>query len=188
MIRPVTGQLSSIVPPSHADTRVSGYTVVEVLMAAAILSVGFIGLIQGITVGSEELDTSRKQQVATQIVSGEIERLRSGSWTAIANLPASASIAIDGTGAISGDQTSFALSNYTASTADDNTVLSSLGKRFSCSFVRTRLRPGLATASTVTFVKIVYTVSWASNTGRTYTRSTEAYLGKNGLHLSYQKS
>jgi hypothetical protein len=157
-------------------------------MAAAILGVGFIGLIQGITVGSEELDTSRKQQVATQLVSAEIERLRSGDWTTIANLPATASITIDGAGGVSGDQTSFALCNYTAATSDDNTALSTLAKRFTCSLARTRLRPSAANSSTVTFVKVVYTVSWSSNTGRTYSRSTEAYLGKNGLHLSYQKS
>ena len=75
------------------------------------------------------------------------------------------------------------------STTDDNTTLSSLGKRFTCSFVRTRLRPGVATASTVTFVKIVYTVSWSSNTGRTYSRSTEKGLyrmeGKVALGYNY---
>ena len=165
-----------------------GYTIVEVLMATAILGIGFIGLIQGMTIGSEELDTSRKQQVATQIVSAEIERLRGGSWTTVANLPATASITINNSGVISGDQSSFALSNYTASSADDNVALSSLAKGFTCSFVETRLRPALATAATATFVKVVYTISWTSNTGRVYSRNTEVYVGKNGLQLSYQKS
>lgn len=161
---------------------------VEVIMATAILGVGFIGIIQGVTIGSEVLDTSRKQQVAAQIVSAEIERLRAGSWSTIANLPATGSITIDHTGAISGDQTSFALCNYTAGVGDDNLSLSKLAKEFTCSFVRTRLRPTGATASTATFIKIVYTVSWTGNTGRAHSRSIETYLGKNGLHLSYQRS
>jgi hypothetical protein len=140
------------------------------------------------TIGSEELDTSRKQQIATQIVSAEIERLRAGAWNTVANLPATGSIVVSNSGGISGDQSYFALSNYTASTTDDNAALSKLAKRFTCSFVRTRLRPGAATSASVTFVKVVYTISWTSNTGRVYSRNTEAYLGKNGLHLSYQKS
>jgi Tfp pilus assembly protein PilV len=168
--------------------RPFGFTMAEVMMATTILGVGFIGMIEGLTIGSEELDTTRKQQVAAQIVSAEIERLRSGQWSTIANLPTSGSIAISSTGAISGDPLYFALSNYTTDGSDDNLALSRLGKGLTCSYTCTRLRPGMATATTVTFVRIVYTVSWTSNTGRTYSRSTETYLGKNGLHLSYQKS
>ncbi|MDB6168414.1 MAG: hypothetical protein JWM88_1278 [Verrucomicrobia bacterium] len=182
---PVSGAGRAL-PCHRVVTR--AYTLVEVLMATAILGVGFIGLVQGMTIGSEELDTSRKQQIATQILSGEVERLRASPWSTIANLPATGTIAISGTGAISGDPTCFALSNYTATASDDNTDLSKLAKNFTCSLVRTRLRPAAATASTATFVKVVYTVSWTSNTGRAYSRNAETYLGKNGLHLSYQKS
>ncbi len=157
-------------------------------MAATILGVGFIGVIEGVTIGSEVLDTARKQQVASQIVTGEIERLRAGAWSAIANLPATAAITIGPTGAITGDQTCFALSNYTTAASDDNTALDQLAKGFTCSFVRTRIRPVSATASSVTFIKIVYTVNWTSNTGRARSRTIETYLGKNGLHLSYQRS
>ncbi len=157
-------------------------------MASVILAVGFIGLIQAVTIGSETLDTARKQQVATQIMDAEIERLRGLDWNTLANFAASGAIAIDNTGVISGDETRFALSNYTAVNSDDNTALSGLAHGFTCSFTRTRLRPASATASNVTYLKFVYTVSWTSNTGRAYSRSTETYLGVNGLHLSFQKS
>lgn len=160
----------------------------EVMMATTILGVGFIGMIEGLTIGSEELDTTRRQQIAAQIVSAEIERLRASAWTTVANLPSSGSISIGTNGAISGDPVYFALSNYTTDSSDDNVALSRLGKGLTCSYTCTRLRPGMATASTVTFVRIVYTVSWTSNTGRAYSRTTETFLGKNGLHLSYQKS
>ena len=166
----------------------SGFTLVEVMMAAVILVVGFIGLIQAVTIGSETLDTARKQQVADQIMAAEIEQLRAGPWSTIANLPASATITIDMTGTASGNETCFALCNYTAGNGDDNAALAALAKGFTCSFTRTRLRPTGATAATVTFVQFVYTVTWTSNTGRAYSRTTETFLGMNGLHLSFQKS
>jgi len=40
----------------------------------------------------------------------------------------------------------------------------------------------------VTFIKLVYTVSWTSSNGRAHSRRTETYLGMNGLHLSYQQT
>jgi len=163
------------------------------MMAATILVVGFVGMIQAITIGSEMLDAARKQQVATQIMDDEIERLRTSSWNNIASLASTSSsstrtIAISNTGAISGHTDSFALSDYSASTADDNTALCALAKGFTCSYTRTYLRPGSATSTTVTYIKYVYTVTWKGNTGRSYSRSAEAYFGQNGLHLSYQRS
>ena len=174
--------------PRCRNYNPTGFTLVEVMMGATILVVGFIGLIQAITIGSESLDTSRKQQVATQLIDTEIERLRAGSWSAIANLPATGKIQINSAGKISGTMTAFALSNYTNASSDDDQYLTPLAKGFTCSFVRTYLRPASATSGNVTFIKFVYTISWKSNTGHTYSRSTEVCFGMNGLHLSFQKS
>jgi len=157
-------------------------------MATALVVVGVVGMMQAVTIGAETLDTTHKQQVAMQVVDAEIERLRGGAWTTIANLPSAATITIGPAGAITGDTLSFALSNYTATTADDNTALGALAPGFTCSFASTRLRPVAATAATVTFVKVAYTVTWKSSTGRPHTRRTEAFLGMNGLHLSRQQS
>lgn len=157
-------------------------------MATTILLVGFVGFIQAVTIGSEALDTARKQQVANQIISAEIEKLRGGAWTRVANLPATATLTVSNTGVVSGDATSFALSNYTAVATDDNTALRDLARGFTCTLERSRLRPTGATATTVTFVKLVYTVTWKSNTGRSHQHRVETYLGMNGLHLSYQQS
>jgi prepilin-type N-terminal cleavage/methylation domain-containing protein len=170
------------------STGPAGFTLVEVMMAATILVVGFIGLIQAVTINSEVLDTARKQQVATQIMDAEIERLRASTWNVISGLPASATITINSAGTISGNETAFALSNFTTANGDDNTALASLAKGFTCSYTRAYLRPAGATSSTVTFLSLIYTVSWTSNTGRTYSRSTLAYFGENGLHLSFQRS
>lgn len=157
-------------------------------MATTILLVGFVGLIQAVTIMSEALDTARKQQIAQQILTAEIEKLRGQSWTTIASLPDTASISVGSAGALSGNLTNFALSAYTAATGDDNTTLASLANGFTCSFVRTRLRPTSATAANVTFVQVLYTVTWTSNTGRTHRVVQETFVGQNGLHLSYQQS
>lgn len=158
------------------------------MMAMAVVVVAVMGMMQAVTIGTVALDTARKQQVAAQLAGAEITRLRQGAWSVIANLPAEATIHISTTGGISGDAGSFALGNFTATTADDDTALSALAGGFSCSLASTRLRPASATAATVTFVKLVYTVSWTDNTGRPHARRTETYLGMNGLHLSYQQS
>lgn len=165
-----------------------GFNLVEVMMATTILLVGFIGLIQAVTIGSESLDAARKKQVANQIIVAEIEKLRGGSWSTIANLPATATLTISTAGALAGDLAHFALSNRTAGTTDDNTDLSALARGFTCSLSRTRLRPSGASASTVTFVKLVYTITWTGNTGRAHRLTRETFLGMNGLHLSYQQS
>jgi hypothetical protein len=79
-----------------------GFTIVEVMVAATILVVGFIGLIEAITVTSGMMDHARRQTLATQIINHEIETLRflswdvSGSTNDISGLPtASTDIAID---------------------------------------------------------------------------------------------
>jgi prepilin-type N-terminal cleavage/methylation domain-containing protein len=165
-----------------------GFTLIEVIMATAVLLVGFVGIIQVLTIGSESLDTARKQQIANQIIAAEIEKLRGGAWSTIANLPATATIKIGATGGISGDAIHFALSNRTVDPVDDNADLCALCRGFTCSFARVHLRPASASSATVTYLKLVYTITWTSNTGRAHTCSVGTYLGKNGLHLSYQQS
>jgi hypothetical protein len=158
------------------------------MMGSTILLVGFIGLIQAIPLGAESLDTARNLQLAHEIASTEVEKLRGGGWDRVANLPATATISINSGGVITGDATVFALSNYTVPTADDNADLTSLARGFTCAVARTYLRPTAATASTATFVKVVYTITWTSSTGRLHRHQAETYLGKNGLHLSHQQS
>jgi len=157
-------------------------------MAMAIVVVGVVGMMEAVTVGAETLDTTRKQQLAQQLVDAELARLRDGPWSTIAALPGAATITIDPAGGITGDTLYFALSNFTATTADDNTALSGLAGGFTCSLAATRLRPSGATAGTVTFVKVVYTVTWTSSAGHSHARRFETYLGMNGLHLSFQQS
>ncbi|HUR57056.1 MAG TPA: prepilin-type N-terminal cleavage/methylation domain-containing protein, partial [Opitutaceae bacterium] len=124
--------------PESSAARNDGFSIIEVMMASAILLVGFIGVIQALTIGTESLDTVRKQQVAGQLIAAEIEKLRGSPWSTIAGLPDSASIAIGSGGAITGDRTAFALSNRTTEAADDHVALSRLAAGFTCAFTRVR--------------------------------------------------
>lgn len=146
--------------------RQAGFTMVEVMMAATILVVGFIGMIEAITIGSEMLDVSRKQVIAAEIIQAEVAKLRLSSWTTVTGLPTgTTTITID---AALVAATGIANSNFTCT----RTI----------STVRTDLR------------QITFTVTWtkkansASSSTRTYVRSSDVYIGRNGLSLTYQRS
>jgi prepilin-type N-terminal cleavage/methylation domain-containing protein len=159
-----------------------GFTLIEVMMAATILVVGFVGLIQAVTIGTEMLDTARKQVVAQQIINGEITALRLGSWSQVtAALPSPCSITVNDTGtAATGSLTYVGLTNFTASTTDDNTSLMAVAKGFTCTLTKTWVRSN--------YYRLTYTVSWTGNTGRSYTRTQQVFFGSNGLQLSYKKA
>ncbi len=165
----------------------SGFTIVEVMMASVILVVGFMGMIQGITVSSEMLATARRQTIATQIISHETEKLRLKSWTYLSAL------------------TSSSAATYNSDSSDINMAIAASGVSFTLA----------TTVSTITtdLREVVYTVTWTKSgnniaatppTGswldqlsffnqqspiaRTYTRVSTAYFTKYGLNLSYQRS
>jgi Tfp pilus assembly protein PilV len=73
----------------------SGFTLIEVLLAAVVMLAGIVGMMQAVTSGSEMLDVSRKQTVATQIIHGEIEKVRVSDWSEITALPTSALVPLN---------------------------------------------------------------------------------------------
>ena len=66
---------------------VGGFTIMEVALAATVLALTLVGMIQVVDSGSEMLDLSRKQMVAAQMLQDEINQVRLMSWSAITNLP-----------------------------------------------------------------------------------------------------
>jgi len=89
-------------------SRTASFTVVEVMMATLILMVGFIGLIEAVTVTTNTMEHARRQTLATQIIDHEIEELYvssynaetstwySSNWAKISALPTtSTTVAID---------------------------------------------------------------------------------------------
>jgi hypothetical protein len=158
---------------------------VEVLLASFILLVGFIGLMEAVTVSANTMDHARRQTLATQILSHEIKKLYLAPWTngstGINDLTtAKISLPVDS----QFDQARIAVGDDLSSTAL---------VRFSLARTVTSPDPIPGLLREVNF-----TVTWIVGTSRrktdgtllsfTFTRTNSAWYGKNGLHLSHRSS
>jgi Tfp pilus assembly protein PilV len=144
--------------------RLGGFTIVEVAVAAGVLAIGLAGMVQAMGIGSEMLDTARKQTIASQVIQSEIERLRMLTWTA-GSLPADLTLT---------DRPAVVSINPSLAQVAPATL-------FNCTRA-VQLASGRADLRQVTIV-----VSWTGITGKTHSRSTNVYLGRNGLNVAYQK-
>ena len=137
--------------------QIAGVTLVEVMLAATLLAMSVVGMIQAVTYGSQMLDVARKQTVAAQIIRTEIDKLHLTDWTTVSGYSASA----------------------TAVTLD--TSFAGVASGFTVS------RKAVLVGTRTDFKKITFTVAWKGNTGRSYSRSGSTYFGKNGLYVSYRQ-
>lgn len=142
----------------------------EVALAATVLALTLVGMIQVVESGSEMLDLSRKQTIAAQMLQDEIDQLRLLTWNTVLSLPTS-------TTNISTDST---FTNFSAQ----------IGGNFPFTGTRTIvvLEPTPPSANPTLLVQVTYTITWTGVTGHTYTRSSTTYVGKNGLNVAYQRS
>jgi len=165
----------------HSPRNRSGFTLVEVALAATILLVGFAGMATALMVGSEMLDTARKQTIATQIMQGEIERLHMLSWSdpdlSVTTAPQDVKVMSDSSVAILLWNHN---NNITLPTPPAPVKVKELSLLFQCVREVQDVHPG-------ELRQITLTASWTSITGKPHSRSCNAYIGKNGLNVSYQK-
>ena len=145
----------------------SGFTLVEVALAATILLVGFAGMAEALIIGSEMLDTARKQTIAAQIMQTEIDYLRLKDWTTIQYLTSTSP-------------------DYLSSSVYPEFAQTSLASFAGTSFTFARQVNYPDPHSNLRWITM--TVSWTSITGKPHSRSSNIYLGKYGLNVSYQKS
>lgn len=172
-----------------------GFTIVEVMMAAVILVVGFIGMIQAITIGSEMLATARRQNLATQIINHELEKLRLVDFTTIDGYAAGpTTISIDSQ--FSAAITACGLTTDTSNSANpyiqlDRSVADVVsGGMCQVTFTVTWQKSGTtAVANTVTG-SWLEKLSLGGNASirRTYVRKGFGFYGKYGLNLNAQRS
>jgi Tfp pilus assembly protein PilV len=210
-IRPWASELAraSGLRPEPPATRCSlpatlkAFTIVEVMMAAVILVVGFMGMIQAITIGSEMLATARRQNIAAQIIAHETEKLRLLPWDVTTGAPnelcindlaaGPTTIAID-----SRFTSSIAATGLTEGTSAS--ALPYIQLQRSVATITTDLREvtftvtwrksgtsAAANTATGTWLEIL-SLSGSAPIDRTYTRSSTAYFGKYGLNLNAQRS
>lgn len=189
----------------------AGFTLIEVGIASLVLVVGFIGMIRAMTFTSGLMDHARRQTVAAQILTNEIEQLRLRDWSTISNLSTSATV-----------MTWSAAATYAVSD-----LVSSSGTWYRCiaaapagqtppnaTYWTTYTGPitntGIVNGATYsvsrsvadlvsgTLREVTFTVTWTVVSGRrnadntplifSYSRVNSAFFGKNGLNLSYQRS
>jgi prepilin-type N-terminal cleavage/methylation domain-containing protein len=147
-----------------------GFTLVEVMMATAVMSLALVGMIQVVVSGSEMLDMSRKQTIAMQIIHGQIDNIRLSDWATINAYPASVTVDVD-----AANQSSNVTSGFVF-----GTNLPGVSTGFQCTRTATTVRTDLR--------QITFTVTWRSSTGRTYQRTGSTYYGNKGLYVTYQRS
>ncbi|MDI1335310.1 MAG: prepilin-type N-terminal cleavage/methylation domain-containing protein [Lacunisphaera sp.] len=182
---------------SQLRNQATGFTLVEVMMAATILVVGFMGMIQAVTIGSEMLASARRQTLAAQIISHELEKLRYVAWTNGStgiNEPGPTTLTIDSqfTSAITAaglvTDYSVATNPYIQLQRSVADVVS--GSMREVTFTVTWQKSGTTAAANAATGSWLEQLSFNASAPirRTYTRSGCAYFSKYGLGLSYQRS
>lgn len=149
-------------------------------MASAILVIGLIGMIQGITIGSEMMATARRQTIAAQILDHEIGKLRLKNWTYISSLASAAAVTYDSD--LASLDTAIAASGVTFTLASTVTTVTTDLREVT--FTVTWTKSGTTTAATTATGSWLNQLSFASPSpiARTYTRMSTAYFGKYGLN------
>lgn len=69
-------------PPTHTPVarRPRGFTIIEVMVSAAVLALGIVGVVTVSQRGLQALDSARSLSAASQLMQSELERLRLMSW------------------------------------------------------------------------------------------------------------
>lgn len=184
-IFPFHGQKKTGAPALLANQKLKspgGFTIMEVALAATVLALTLVGMIQVIESGAEMLDLSRKQTIAAQILQDEIDQLRLMTWPQVTNLMAQP-MPLD----ISGDST------FTTFAGQLNPGTVEIYPAFTnFPFTGTEnvivIEPPQPSANPPLLLQVTYTVKWTSGTGHQYIRTSTTYVGKNGLNVAYQRS
>jgi len=161
----------------RSPSNKSGFTLLEVALASTILLVGFIGMVQALAIGSEMLDTARKQTIAAQIIQAEVDYLRIQNWgSMVQNLSNQSQITLTSN---PGNPTSGYRHLYGTSLA--SIPIRNLKYGWQVTNVR------VDGSGNPVLRQVTITVTWISVTGKPHSRSSSAYFGKYGLNVSYRK-
>lgn len=147
-------------PPTGGRGR-RAFTLIEVMVAAAVLAVALSSAIIVIQSGFRNLDIARTSTAASQIIQSEMERLRLLNWAAISALPASAQVDIP--------------SSHSSSVVAGGRV----------SIVRT---VSTVSGRNGEMKAITLTATWTGTSGHTHTRIFKMRYAKNGLFDYYYNS
>lgn len=146
--------------PSDPGNRTRcGFSIAEVMMAVAIMSLAISTSLTTMQRSFMSLDSARNLTLAAQIMQSELESMRLNPWTVISTYPAGpTTLTID--------------SSFTGNAA--------IAQRFTLTRQVSTIRTGMR--------EITLTVSWNSFDGRTLSRSFTTYYGQDGLYDFFSNS
>jgi Tfp pilus assembly protein PilV len=142
-----------------------GFTILEVMLAAAVMVSAIATSLAVMQRGFASLDTARNITIAGQIMQCEVEKMRMKPWGATVSAYST-----------SGPTTETIDSSFTSNPA--------VGTRFS-------LQRDVVVVPTTTGVgmrQVTFTVTWKTYDGRSLSRSYTTYYGENGLYDYYYNS
>src|SRR4051794_16024913 len=146
--------------------KIAGFTIVEVVMAAAVMAFSIGSSIMVMGRGFASLDTARCLSYASQIMQGELEKIRLTQWGDGPTTAAGAGTT--GVSAYPTTPTNVDISSTFYTTASD------IGSRMTLTRTATWVHDGM--------IQITLTITWTTYDRRTLTRTYVTYYGKNGLY------
>lgn len=141
----------------------AAFTIVEVMLAAAVMALAISTSIPVMQRAFLSLDTARNITIAGQIMQSEMEKMRLRDWSVISAYPTT--------------QTQLTLDPAFSSN-------SFIGNRFRLY----RIATDITTSTSIGMREIKLTCTWTSYDGRTISRSYECAYGQNGLYDFFYNS
>jgi hypothetical protein len=149
--------------PGKRSARVRGFTIVEVAMATAIMTLVLGTALITLARGFDSMDTARCLSYASQIMQSELEKMRLTSW---------------GNGTTAGTGTSGVTAYPTTATnvtIDPNWAnVGDVSNRMTMTRTASDVHTGM--------IQVTLTISWTTHDGHALSRSYTTYYGKNGLY------
>lgn len=163
----------------------------EVALAATVLALTLTGMIGAIESGSQMLDLSRKQTMATQILHSEMETLRLQSWQALSGYNSSGPVS--GAGYPPGPTTLTSLNDptfavFVTSYPQAANIFTLTRTVFCTQPSQANNNPAGNYGTTPLLLQVTFKISWTGFTGQTYIRVSTTSVGANGLSVAYQRS
>ncbi|MCB0074100.1 MAG: prepilin-type N-terminal cleavage/methylation domain-containing protein [Caldilineaceae bacterium] len=142
----------------------SGFTIVEVMVAATIMVLGITTSLTTLTFGMRAIDTARNSTLAAQIMQSEMENIRLLNWAQLTALSTSETVDI-----------SSIISSGSSTTLD--ATLNNIISKFTCTRTITTPKSNMR--------EITLTVSWNGQDGRAHSNSYVTRYCKDGLYDFY---
>jgi prepilin-type N-terminal cleavage/methylation domain-containing protein len=141
---------------------IRAFTLVEVMVSVGVIGTLLISLYAGLTFGFTQIQVSREEERATQILAERMEIVRLLSWDQVVNLPG------------------YVPTNFLASDSVINPTNTPVGALMYTGSVQVTSAP-ISEAYSNDLKMMVISLSWFSR-GLTHQRSMRTFISRYGLH------